>query len=330
VHTNDEFLHALVRNVMDFSDTAEAQKPCLHVRFYFDNAAISGSGRYQDKFLRSKYHKDKGNLIYNLFQHNATMVVKPAKAQVQVTIFRYDEDWKETLLHNIFWKPLYSIFSLQGLFFVHAALTQYKGQGVLISGGQHSGKSSISFALARGGFSYLSDDKCFIRGVARKGVCVFPFPTKIGINRALLKRYPECQPYLVKDFALGGKLRAILRSAGAVSRNEFLRAFQPHEKFFPARVILFPCFKKKGGIVIRKISPQETLSRLKEDSFLQCSQEKYAIITKKMFLLFSSLVMQADSFVVEYSDEALDEVKFVLRFCRDIKALLTRSTRKGK
>ena len=87
VHTNDVFLHTLVRNVMDFSDKAGSQEPCLHVRFYFDNAAISASGSHQEKFLRSKYHKDKDNLIYNFFQHNATMVVKPAKAQVQVTIF---------------------------------------------------------------------------------------------------------------------------------------------------------------------------------------------------------------------------------------------------
>ncbi|HEV2401156.1 MAG TPA: aldolase [Candidatus Sulfotelmatobacter sp.] len=73
---------------------------------------------------------------------------------------------------------------------VHGACVAWKGKGILLCGDSGAGKSSLSFACARRGWTFLSDDAtCLVRG--RKGRIVVGNPEHIHFRESAFEIFPE-------------------------------------------------------------------------------------------------------------------------------------------
>jgi len=130
---------------------------------------------------------------------------------ILATIFNYCEHYKERILDLVFSRPLYFILAYHNLFFLHAS-TVCKGEDcVLISGPKDCGKSTLALTLARNGFKFLSDDDCFVK-LVRSQIQLFPFQTKMGLNSRIIKRFPEFNMNILKNYRYGGKQRISLNS----------------------------------------------------------------------------------------------------------------------
>jgi hypothetical protein len=73
---------------------------------------------------------------------------------------------------------------------IHAACVQLNGRGVLLCGDSGAGKSSLSYACARNGWAFLSDDSsCLVQGC--EGAVVVGDPSKIRFRESAIELFPE-------------------------------------------------------------------------------------------------------------------------------------------
>jgi hypothetical protein len=73
---------------------------------------------------------------------------------------------------------------------IHVGCVQLNGRGVLLCGDSGAGKSSLSYACARNGWAYLSDDSsCLVHG--REGAVVVGDPFKIRFRESAIDVFPE-------------------------------------------------------------------------------------------------------------------------------------------
>jgi len=85
-----------------------------------------------------------------------------------------------------------SLVSAKYLTPIHGACVARHGRGVLLCGDPGAGKSSLSFACARRGWTFLSDDAtCLVRG--RKGRTVIGNPQHIHFRESALELFPDIQ-----------------------------------------------------------------------------------------------------------------------------------------
>jgi hypothetical protein len=77
---------------------------------------------------------------------------------------------------------------------IHGACVARHGRGLLICGDPGAGKSSLSFACARHGWTFLSDDAtCLVRG--RKGRTVIGNPQHIHFRESALDLFPDLKHF---------------------------------------------------------------------------------------------------------------------------------------
>jgi hypothetical protein len=73
---------------------------------------------------------------------------------------------------------------------VHAGCVRYEGRGVLICGDSGAGKSSFTYACAKRGWTFMSDDSSnLVRG--REGAIVVGNPYKIRFRESAIALFPE-------------------------------------------------------------------------------------------------------------------------------------------
>lgn len=88
---------------------------------------------------------------------------------------------------------LFLMYHLPHLFWVHAATVSHTGAGLLLCGTPNSGKTVLSYALARRGFGYLSDEFGLF---APASLEVYPFPRGISFKPEAVALFPELGPIL--------------------------------------------------------------------------------------------------------------------------------------
>lgn len=85
-----------------------------------------------------------------------------------------------------------SLVTAKYLTAVHGACVAWRGSGVLLCGESGAGKSSLSFACAQRGWTFLSDDAtCLLRG--RKGRRVIGNPQHLHFRQSALHLFPDLQ-----------------------------------------------------------------------------------------------------------------------------------------
>jgi hypothetical protein len=85
---------------------------------------------------------------------------------------------------------------------IHGACVELEGHGVLLCGDSGAGKSSLAFACARSGWTFLCDDASAIVR-QRKGRTVVGNPHQMRFREPALKLFPELRQHRVKARATG-------------------------------------------------------------------------------------------------------------------------------
>lgn len=103
-----------------------------------------------------------------------------------VATARNEEYFRQCLLDVM----IYPLLEIQHLITLHAACVQYKGKGILLAGSSGAGKSSLSYACARRGWTFVSDDASAYR---RDSACpiIIGHPQKFRFREPVGQLFPE-------------------------------------------------------------------------------------------------------------------------------------------
>ncbi|HEX4227634.1 MAG TPA: hypothetical protein VHZ07_03115 [Bryobacteraceae bacterium] len=85
---------------------------------------------------------------------------------------------------------IYPLLEIRHLITLHAACVQYRGKGILLAGTSGAGKSSLSYACARSGWTFVSDDaSAFLRDAPRP--MIIGHPQKFRFREPVGSLFPE-------------------------------------------------------------------------------------------------------------------------------------------
>ena len=291
VYTNSKRIHKLVENFLDFDNSLQAS-PKIKIDFYLKEAKSKDPNDGGNFLYQSWLDKNK-NLLFSLGSRIAAATADSKRGIVEATILNYQQSHKEPLLDLIFTKPLHFILAQHGFLFLHASVVSRGRDCIVIIGDQNCGKSTLALILSQNGFNLLADDDCFIK-LVRNQVQLFPFPTKMGLNDRILKRYPELIKHTLKNYRYGRKRRI---SSSSISNSNATKGLR-------CRMIMFPKYQPKGKIYLKEMPKEEVLRRLDKDSPKVVSQKQ----AQRLFWTFYSLTSKANSFELIYNDDKLNEI----------------------
>lgn len=96
--------------------------------------------------------------------------------------------------HRIFTLSVIELMRGLGACYLHAGCVSDGEKGILICGASGQGKSTLTYALARDGFAFLSDDGVFLMR-SRSGIEVFSWPEKLKLDRTSCSFFEELRDY---------------------------------------------------------------------------------------------------------------------------------------
>ncbi len=300
VYTNSKRIYQLIENVLDFDNSYHA-KPKIKVEFYLDEVNLRDPDD-SNNFLYQSWPDKNKHLLSFFGKRIANIRTDPKTGIVKGNILNYQESSKEHILDFIFFQPLRFILAHYGLFFLHASVVSKDKDCILIIGPQDSGKSTLAFILSQNGFNLLSDDDCYVKLIEGQ-IKPFPFPTKMGLNERVLKKYPELNRHTLKNYHYGGKCRLSLNHIANHNNYKGLRC----------KMIIFPRYKGGRNIYIKKLLNKEALHKLTEDNLVVYNKRLFPEISINNFATLYSLTQQADSFQLTYNDNKLDKIAEVIR-----------------
>ncbi len=149
---------------------------------------------------------------------------------------------------------IYPLLEVRHLITLHAACVMYQDKGVLLAGNSGAGKSSLSYACARRGWTFVSDDaSAFHRNT--------PNPTVIGHPQKFRFREPVGE--LFPEFrGLKSSLRSYGKPTIEVSTHLLENIITAEESAVNAIVFLNRAAYQFGPPVLVPISPEEAWKRL--------------------------------------------------------------------
>ncbi len=153
--------------------------------------------------------------------------------------------------------PLLTIALLEtmkrfGRFPLHAGALSVDGRGILLPGSTGAGKSTLTVALIRAGFDFLSDDTVFLEGFV-DGIVVSGFPDEIDVTENTVTMFSE-----LADLA-GQPLRPGRDKHGF--RVEEIYGITPATRCRPAALV-FPRVVPGSSPQLEMLKPSEALLEL--------------------------------------------------------------------
>ena len=183
-----------------------------------NHVSLAPTGTFEDVEF---YAGDKQTAL--LFGGKSLVVVclEKGKARGFVAGEHLASPW--ILSHRIFYVPVLEILRGRGAFYIHAGCVCKGKKCILLCGGSGHGKSTLTYALARAGFSYMSDDAVFIQN-NHSGIEIFAFPEKIKLDQKSRSYFPEFDRFerspgkmeiaaactRIKDFSVEGEPYAVI------------------------------------------------------------------------------------------------------------------------
>jgi HPr Serine kinase C-terminal domain len=149
---------------------------------------------------------------------------------------------------------IYPLLEVRHLVTLHAACVRYRGKGILLAGNSGAGKSSLSYACARRGWTFVSDDaSAFQRSSPQPKV--IGHPQKFRFREPVGQLFPEFQG-LKSTLRAYGKptIEVLTRTIDSIERAE--------ESSVEAIVFLNRPDHKSGPPIMLPVSRDEAWSRL--------------------------------------------------------------------
>ena len=163
-----------------------------------------------------KFYSDKDDTILTFGDESFVEIdLKKGIARGFVSERHLQSPW--ILSHRIFYVPVLEIIRAMGVCYIHAGCVCRGDKCILLCGGSGHGKSTLTYALARSHYSYLSDDAVFVEN-GPSGIEIFSFPEKIKLDTNSRSYFPEFDGFeespgkmeiplkltKIKDIAVGG------------------------------------------------------------------------------------------------------------------------------
>ena len=209
---------------------------------------------------RRVYEFPDGEVVYDDVWDRLTIIVgdrisaicEPAAGRARVFVESPQRSDLYVLSHPVLSLLLMELLKRSCLYPLHAAGVALDGQGVLLAGTSGAGKSTLSVALARRGFSFLSDDTVFLEADTQ-GWRVRAFPDQIDLCADAEDLFPELRGLTDAELPPGWLKRQI--------RAETVYA-APISWDARPRTLIFPSVSGTPKSVIRPLSPDEALFEL--------------------------------------------------------------------
>jgi len=149
---------------------------------------------------------------------------------------------------------VYTLLEFNYLTFLHAACVAWNGAGVLLASESGMGKSTVSYACARNGWTYVSDDACAI--LWDSGRTVIGEPHRFRFREDAPDLFPE----------LRGRIAG--RQLESKPTIEVASADLPIRTAAECRVAHIAFLEREPGIRagIRRIAKEEALERFEQDT----------------------------------------------------------------
>jgi hypothetical protein len=165
---------------------------------------------------------------------------------------------------------------------IHGACVEWNGHGILLCGDSGSGKSTLSYACARAGFGYLSDDATFlIQGAS--GRLATGNSRKVRLRPEGAKLFPEIKDLEITPRAAGKPSVEISADGGIVSLDE-------------AEIDYIVFLNRKSG--------RAELTRYRKDVAREFMRQTVFGLPDQLAAQYGSIerVLQAEIFELHYSD----------------------------
>ena len=180
--------------------------------------------------------------------------MRPLEGRARGLVDRSLLDEPQILVQVFLLHAISELLRGRGYYFLHAAGLEGPDGGVLLCGQSGTGKSTLTVALVRQGWSYLSDDFVFLRSSPDRsiGAVALKRECKIAVN--MIKVFPELDPLSdIQSREMEGDKRLV-----------DLDLFYPgsfRDTIVPARCF-FPMLIPEGESGVFPLRPSETLARL--------------------------------------------------------------------
>ena len=201
------------------------------------------------------------------------------------------------LSNFIFLTGLSEILRSRGLYPVHGAGLANGEQGILIPGFTGSGKTTLSIALLRKGFRFLSDDRSLLRE-NEAGFELLAFPEGLDVTGKTISFFPEIRE------KLGGFSETSLHKrtfrVESVYPDTLTRRCSP-------KTLIFPKIAERTFSRLEPISRMEAIERFLPHSLLVFDQG----IAEKQFYFLCQLVQKMDCYRLHFGKDLLDVSRLI-------------------
>uniref|UniRef100_Q01S15 Hpr(Ser) kinase/phosphatase n=1 Tax=Solibacter usitatus (strain Ellin6076) TaxID=234267 RepID=Q01S15_SOLUE len=149
----------------------------------------------------------------------------------------------------------YMLLTQRYVLSLHAACVARDGQGILICGKSAAGKSTLSFAAARAGFTYLADDCTWLQLNATAPIAIGK-PHQVRFRQDAAQHFPEVAGYLAR-LRPNGKRSIELPTSLFPALHTASRC--------PVRLLVFPDRESGGPPRAERMVPDEVAELLLAD-----------------------------------------------------------------
>lgn len=181
-----------------------------------------------------------------------------------------------------FFLPLLVLFPRYGLYGIHASGLENDGVGYLLAGNSRQGKTTLTLALLRAGWNYVSDDTVMLSADAN-GVEARSFRRGFACDAATIERFPELRRGTDASDWKEGKVLVDADTAYSGRRTQRCKP----------RVLLFPEITPEQSSRLLPLDATAAFVRLVRHSPFACSTP--AEVTGQMNL-FRALVAGTSSY----------------------------------
>ena len=185
IRTNSELILAAARDSFLPVDSRQGTID-LRMRFWVD-PEIRSQRPWPKPYLRGLDH-----LVFAGFENGSSMLADLRTARV-IGRFSPDMAADQTFWKTVIFPMLFSIVGGSlGIAELHCACVSKDGGALLLAGPSGAGKSSLSYALARAGFGFLSDDRTFCFENAG-GIFAWGLPTHLKLRHEGRNWFPALE-----------------------------------------------------------------------------------------------------------------------------------------